>query len=107
MRSKSHTRILDKFLQVLEDGVLTSGRGDRVYFSETFIIFTSNLGLYRFDTSGNRVPNVCQDEPADEVVAKVRCEIDRHFKVVLNRPEILNRIGERHHRLRFHSAIGR
>ena len=31
---KAHPRILDKFLQILDDGVLTSGRGDRVYFSE-------------------------------------------------------------------------
>ena len=29
---KAHPRILDKFLQVLDDGVLTSGRGERVYF---------------------------------------------------------------------------
>ena len=43
---KAHPRILDKFLQVLDDGVLTSGRGDRVYFSEALIIFTSNLGIY-------------------------------------------------------------
>ena len=91
---KAQTRVLDKFLQVLDDGVLTSGRGDRVYFSETFIVFTSNLGIYRIDASGNRVPNVSQDEPAEEVASKVRAEIDRHFKVVLNRPEILNRIGE-------------
>ena len=35
---KAHPRILDKFLQVLDDGVLTSGRGERVYFSEAFLI---------------------------------------------------------------------
>ena len=91
---KAHPRILDKFLQILDDGVLTSGRGDRVYFSEAFIIFTSNLGIYRLDADGNRVLNVSQDEPPDAVKAKVRAEIDRHFKAVLNRPEILNRIGE-------------
>jgi len=91
---KAHPRILDKFLQILDDGVLTSGRGDRVYFSEAFIIFTSNLGIYRLDADGNRVLNVSQDEPPDAVKAKVRAEIDRHFKTVLNRPEILNRIGE-------------
>lgn len=91
---KAHPRILDKFLQILDDGVLTSGRGDRVYFSEALIIFTSNLGIYRLDADGNRVLNVSQDEPPDAVKAKVRAEIDRHFKVVLNRPEILNRIGE-------------
>ncbi len=91
---KAHPRILDKFLQVLDDGVLTSGRGDRVYFSETFIIFTSNLGIYRMDAAGDRVPNVSPDDPAVEVVSRVRAEIEKHFKVVLNRPEILNRIGE-------------
>jgi ATP-dependent Clp protease ATP-binding subunit ClpA len=91
---KAHPRILDKFLQVLDDGVLTSGRGDRVYFSEAFIIFTSNLGIYKLDPSGERVPNVLPDEPFAGVESKVTAEIERHFKLVLNRPEILNRIGE-------------
>jgi len=54
---KAHPRILDKFLQVLDDGVLTSGRGDRVYFSETFIVFTSNLGIYTPGPSGERIAN--------------------------------------------------
>jgi energy-coupling factor transporter ATP-binding protein EcfA2 len=91
---KAHPRILDKFLQVLDDGVLTSGRGDRVYFSESFIIFTSNLGIYRNEPSGERVPNVTAANSFAEVRNRVRSEIDAHFKVVLNRPELLNRIGE-------------
>ena len=91
---KAHPRILDKFLQVLDDGVLTSGRGDRVYFSETFVVFTSNLGIYRLEADGTRVPNVIPETPFEEVRDRVRAEIDRHFKLVLNRPEILNRIGE-------------
>jgi ATP-dependent Clp protease ATP-binding subunit ClpA len=91
---KAHPRILDKFLQVLDDGVLTSGRGDRVYFSEAFIVFTSNLGIYSVGPSGERMPNVSPNEPFEIVKAKVRAEIENHFKLVLNRPEILNRIGE-------------
>ncbi len=91
---KAHPRILDKFLQVLDDGVLTSGRGDRVYFSEALIVFTSNLGIYKTDASGERVLNVSPEQPFEEVRRKVRSEIESHFKVVLNRPEILNRIGE-------------
>lgn len=91
---KAHPRILDKFLQILDDGVLTSGRGDRVYFSEAFIVFTSNLGIYRTDANGMRVPNVTPDDSFDAVRDRVRSEIEMHFKVVLNRPEILNRIGE-------------
>jgi ATP-dependent Clp protease ATP-binding subunit ClpA len=91
---KAHPRILDKFLQVLDDGVLTSGRGDRVYFSEALIVFTSNLGIYTTDASGQRIANVTAEQPASEVQKRVRAEIEAHFKLVLNRPEILNRIGE-------------
>ncbi len=91
---KAHPRVLDKFLQILDDGVLTSGRGDRVYFSEALIIFTSNLGIYRATETGERVPNVEPTEPYEAVQSKVMAEISRHFKLVLNRPEILNRIGE-------------
>ena len=43
---KAHPSILDKFLQILEDGRMTDGQGNTVYFSETIIIFTSNLGIY-------------------------------------------------------------
>ncbi len=91
---KAHPRILDKFLQILDDGVLTSGRGDRVYFSEALIVFTSNLGIYRQGENGERVANVLPGEPFEAVQNKVHSEIDRYFKLVLNRPEILNRIGE-------------
>ncbi len=91
---KAHPRILDKFLQILDDGVLTSGRGDRVYFSEALIVFTSNLGIYRQDENGERVPNVLPTDAFATVQDKVGSEIERHFKLVLNRPEILNRIGE-------------
>jgi len=91
---KAHPRVLDKFLQILDDGVLTSGRGDRVYFSEALIVFTSNLGIYKVDGQGRRALNVSASEPYEAVAAKVHGEIERHFKLVLNRPEILNRMGE-------------
>jgi len=91
---KAHPRILDKFLQILDDGVLTSGRGDRVYFSEAFIVFTSNLGIYRLDDTGARIVNVSPEDSFADVREKVRAEIEHHFKTVLNRPEILNRIGD-------------
>jgi energy-coupling factor transporter ATP-binding protein EcfA2 len=91
---KAHPRILDKFLQILDDGVLTSGRGDRVYFSEALIVFTSNLGIYGVGLDGERMLNVTPNQPFEEVRARVRREIEKHFKVALNRPEILNRIGE-------------
>jgi hypothetical protein len=91
---KAHPRILDKFLQILDDGVLTSGRGERVYFSEALILFTSNLGIYRVDSQGERVLNARAEEDYPDIQKKVRSEIERHFKQVINRPELLNRIGE-------------
>ena len=91
---KAHPRLLDKFLQILEDGRLTDGRGDTVYFSESVIVFTSNLGIFVEDENGERIQNVRPEDPYEEVERKVRTSIEDHFKFRLSRPEILNRIGD-------------
>jgi hypothetical protein len=91
---KAHPRILDKFLQILEDGRLTDGRGDTAYFSEAIIIFTSNLGIFVEDEHGRRVQNVHAGDPYDKVESRVRTAIQDYFKFRLSRPEILNRIGD-------------
>ncbi|MEX0827367.1 MAG: AAA family ATPase, partial [Haliea sp.] len=91
---KAHPKLLNLFLQILDDGVLTSGRGDRVYFSEAIIIFTSNLGITKFGEQGHRTQNVSQDDCYETVSASIREEIERYFKFTLGRPEILNRFGE-------------
>ena len=91
---KAHPRILDKFLQILEDGRLTDGAGDTVYFSETVIIFTSNLGTYRTvgaETAGARVAR--RGDPYELTRERVHEAISHHFTEELQRPEILNRIG--------------
>jgi len=41
---KAHPYVLNLFLQVFDEGWLTDGRGRRVYFSDTVIIMTSNIG---------------------------------------------------------------
>jgi len=91
---KGHARILDKFLQILEDGRLTDGRGETTYFSEAIIIFTSNLGIFVEDDSGRRVQNVKPGDPYDAVESRVKEAIGNYFKYRLSRPEILNRIGD-------------
>lgn len=91
---KAHPSIFDKFLQILEDGRMTDGRGETVYFSECIIIFTSNLGIYEQDDLGNRVPNVNAQMSYDEISGKIITSIENYFKLQLGRPEILNRIGE-------------
>lgn len=59
---KAHPKILDKFLQILEDGRMTDGKGETVYFSESIIIFTSNIGAYTDTPVGDgviiRKPNI-------------------------------------------------
>ena len=93
---KAHPRILDKFLQLLDDGRLTDGRGTTVHFSDTLIVFTSNLGMTRpaRDGFGGRVPTVTPTDAYDTIEARVVEEIRRYFTEDLNRPELLNRVGD-------------
>ena len=91
---KAHPSIFDKFLQILEDGRMTDGQGNTVYFSESIIIFTSNLGIFTPNEFGAREVNVSIDMPYEEMSEKIRQAIENYFKINLGRPEILNRIGE-------------
>ena len=92
---KAHGSILDKFLQILEDGRMTDGQGNTVYFSECVIIFTSNLGIYQtYPMTGQRSLAVSTDDEFEAVEEKVKKGIFDYFKLQLGRPEILNRIGE-------------
>lgn len=91
---KAHASIFDKFLQILEDGRMTDGKGETVYFSECIIIFTSNLGIYDEDDHGKRVPNVDPDMNYDQLSKRITSSIKNYFKLKLGRPEILNRIGD-------------
>lgn len=93
---KAHPSILDKFLQILDDGRMTDGQGNTVYFSETIIIFTSNLGIYRSEVINGeekKVQIVFKDDKYEDVKDKVIKEVKDYFNLKLGRPEILNRIG--------------
>ena len=103
---KAHPSILDKFLQILEDGRMTDGRGDTVYFGESVIIFTSNVGIYRLDpTTWSPMVDPATSQPIlhvdpnihvhyDAVRDKVMEGVQSYFKHILGRPELLNRIGQ-------------
>ena len=91
---KADPSILDKFLQILEDGRMTDSTGETVYFSETLIIFTSNLGMIDVDsTNGIRYQNVTIDMPYSEIEERVLTSIKNFFSFRIGRPELLNRIG--------------
>lgn len=89
---KAHPRILDKFLQILEDGRLTDGRGETAYFSETVIIFTSNIGAATMDSAAS----------PDALAKHFKTQVSDYFSQPrradgtggLGRPELLGRLGE-------------
>lgn len=82
---KADSSILEKFLQILEDGRLTDGKGETIHFSDTFIIFTSNIGATEFKYG--------DDVNYEEYCKKYREQI-RTFFTTKSKPEIMNRIGE-------------
>jgi ATP-dependent Clp protease ATP-binding subunit ClpA len=55
---KAHPRVLDVFLQILDDGRLTDGLGQTAFFSETIIIFTSNIGTRTWSSTGKDIAEV-------------------------------------------------
>jgi ATP-dependent Clp protease ATP-binding subunit ClpB len=77
---KAHPRIFDLFLQVLEDGRLTDGKGRTVNFRNTVVLMTSNVGSSAIFEAGGQV-----ERAREEVQAALRA----YF-----RPEFLNRVDE-------------
>lgn len=77
---KAHPRIFDLFLQVLEDGRLTDGKGRTVNFRNTVILMTSNVGSSAIFEAGGQV---------DQAREAVQTELRAYF-----RPEFLNRVDE-------------
>ena len=91
---KAHSRILDKFLQILDDGRLTDGQGETVHFTETLIVFTSNLGVIGTDERGRPVRLVDPDEDYPVVEQRIRETIESFITNEIGRPELLTRIGD-------------
>lgn len=89
---KAHPSILDKFLQILEDGRMTDSAGETVYFSESLIIFTSNLGMAGDIKTG--AINITPEDSYDSIEKKLKESIRNYFVYTIQRPEILNRIGD-------------
>lgn len=108
---KAHPRVLDLFLQILSDGRLTDSLGQTAFFSESIIVFTSNLGLrsqkaYGFGSNAIGPPGEkCNEYAAYNDLMSRKApveELQRHFVSAvtdfyereISRPEILNRLGE-------------
>lgn len=104
---KAHSKIMDIFLQILDEGRLTDSRGQTVFFTETVIIFTSNIGCRTMDSRNppqeinerDRLEDILKDEKLshEEKQRRVRehfvQSVENFFMYEISRPELLNRIG--------------
>jgi ATP-dependent Clp protease ATP-binding subunit ClpC len=87
---KAHPDVFNMLLQVLDDGILTDGKGRRVDFKNTILIMSSNLGATAlrdekevgFGAAERRFDH-------DTMESRIREEMKNYF-----RPEFLNRIDE-------------
>jgi len=87
---KAHPEVFNTLLQVLEDGILTDGKGRRVDFRNTIIIMTSNVGahlLRQEKTMGFRTQEAEQD--FEHMRQQIMGELKSTF-----RPEFLNRLDD-------------
>ena len=88
---KAHPKVYDLMLQVFDDGILTDGMGQKVDFTNTIIILTSNLGLNAIKKD-KRVgfTMVETNEICEQIIREQTMEAVHNFF----RPELLNRIDE-------------
>jgi ATP-dependent Clp protease ATP-binding subunit ClpC len=102
---KAHPDVLNILLQIMEDGMLTDGKGRTVNFKNTIIIMTSNVGsrrimdLSRLESKahiGEEEANGGKDreqEEKDAVYEKLSEVVKEELESAM-RPELLNRIDE-------------
>ncbi|HUC58002.1 MAG TPA: AAA family ATPase [Streptosporangiaceae bacterium] len=90
---KANPGLFDLFLQILEDGRLTDGRGATVYFTECILIFTSNLGVVTLQPDGTP-RHLKWTDPPEEVRDSLRKSFNLFFDTRIGRPELRNRFGD-------------
>ena len=79
---KAHPEVFNVLLQVLDDGILTDGQGNKVDFKQTLVILTSNLGSQAL----SQLPDGADAGQARRDVMEA---VRNHF-----RPEFLNRLDD-------------
>jgi ATP-dependent Clp protease ATP-binding subunit ClpB len=82
---KAHPDVFNVFLQILDDGRLTDGKGRTVDFKNTILVMTSNIGSHRILEYQGSLDGSDYAAMRDAVLDELRL----HF-----RPEFLNRVDE-------------
>lgn len=93
---KAHPDVFNMLLQMLEDGVLTDGKGRRVNFTNTIVIMTSNVGADKLQKEARLGFNADDKHDLnnlDELHARNQEEVRSELKKLM-RPELLNRIDK-------------
>jgi energy-coupling factor transporter ATP-binding protein EcfA2 len=89
---KASPKIFDKFLQIIDDGRLTDGLGRTAHFSQSVVIFTSNLGASELPRlMSGYTPDL--PPPYTEVREHFRSAVATYLTQELGRPELLGRLG--------------
>ena len=91
---KAHPDVFNMLLQVLEDGVLTDGQGNKVKFNNTVVILTSNLGaaeMYDDQEFGFSVRTKADEKKLALEYEDSKNAAMRELKKVM-RPELINRL---------------
>ncbi|WP_300346551.1 ATP-dependent Clp protease ATP-binding subunit [Clostridium sp.] len=88
---KAHPDIFNILLQILEDGVLTDGKGRTVDFKNTIIIMTSNIGADKLDKKNAVGFSAIEDKERnyESMKALMLEELKNSFK-----PEFINRLDD-------------
>lgn len=87
---KAHPDFFNILLQILEDGIVTDNRGNKINFKNTILIMTSNIGADLIFKSNNLGFN-SNAHIEDEEISKTNMmsELKKYFK-----PEFINRIDD-------------
>lgn len=91
---KAHPDVFNLLLQILEDGVLTDGQGNKIKFNNTVIILTSNLGaegMYQDDDFGFSAHRD-SDKKSREAEYELQKSVAHRALKKAMRPELINRL---------------
>jgi ATP-dependent Clp protease ATP-binding subunit ClpC len=95
---KAHGDVLNILLQIMEDGILTDGKGRTINLKNTILVLTSNVGSRRIleltRQGASSVPTDAVTEGGDHVLYPELSRVVKEELEATMKPELLNRIDE-------------
>jgi len=87
---KAHMDVTNILLQILDDGILTDGKGRTIHFKNVILVMTSNVG-------SSKILNIANDAKEDDDINDIYAQMSNVVKEELEynfKPEFINRIDE-------------